>query len=633
MRCLLLLVLGAVLAGCGDGGGRKPASAEWPPAMDHALSTMEDTILKGSLPLAISPNGGSVRYALIPIVSKGKVEVRKDGTFTYTPPADFTGTDTFRYRVRDDWGIGPTYTVHVSVEPVNDAPRLKEGPAPGIPVSSPGAAIFPGSGEGNAVALDAAGRVHVAGNVRRGGRHEFAVARYTADGLLDLGYGGGDGIATASMGTVDASACRIVIDGSGRSVVAVRSETDGQAVLALARFTAVGALDSGFGGGSGVVSTSIGSAPLPDFAAPAVFGLALDGSGRILVGGSSTVGAREVLTVARYSAEGVLDASFGSGGQVTVEIGTSSSGARDIAVDQSGRIVVAGFSHVPSPWGETFNGAITIARLTDDGVLDADFGDGDGVVTTSIPYSTLGPSAMALDDAGRIIVAGYKFGAGPMWDMLEPIVVRFTADGVLDASFGGGIVDVSFGEPGAWSSTADVVVDSSGNILVAGTSWGYVRPLFAVMRYTDSGMRDWNFGNGTGIVTIYSGSGAEGNGIGLDSAGRLLVTGTVQTGSHNAMAIARYSGEGVLDQGFNASGDGTFWFPVDSRFYDVDGDVLTYTVALADGSPLPPGLHFDDELSLAGNPPADAMTIVVTATDPEGLWAQESYEFLRLSPE
>jgi uncharacterized delta-60 repeat protein len=330
----------------------------------------------------------------------------------------------------------------------------------------------------------------------------------------------------------------------------------------------------------------------------------------------------------------VLDASFGSGGQVTVEIGTSSSGARDIAVDQSGRIVVAGFSHVPSPWGETFNGAITIARLTDDGVLDADFGDGDGVVTTSIPYSTLGPSAMALDDAGRIIVAGYKFGAGPMWDMLEPIVVRFTADGVLDASFGGGIVDVSFGEPGAWSSTADVVVDSSGNILVAGTSWGYVRPLFAVMRYTDSGMRDWNFGNGTGIVTIYSGSGAEGNGIGLDSAGRLLVTGTVQTGSHNAMAIARYSGEGVLDQGFNASGDGTFWFPVDSRFYDVDGDVLTYTVALADGSPLPPGLHFDDdELSLAGNPPADAMTIVVTATDPEGLWAQESYEFLRLSPE
>lgn len=154
------------------------------------------------------------------------------------------------------------------------------------------------------------------------------------------------------------------------------------------------------------------------------------------------------------------------------------------------------------------------------------------------------------------------------------------------------------------------------------------------MRYTDSGVRDWSFANGTGIVTINSGWGAEANGIELDSAGRLLVAGTVQTGSHNAMTIARFSGEGILDLGFNASGDGTFWFPVDSRFYDVDGDVLTYTVALADGSPLPAGLHFDDdELSLAGEAPADAMTIVVTATDPEGLSAGESYEFLRLSPE
>lgn len=397
---------------------------------------MEDTILNGSLPLATSPNGGPVRYTLMPFVSKGAVQVSANGTFTYTPPADFTGTDAFRYRVRDDWGIGPVYTMHVSVEPVNDAPRIREGPAPGMAVSLPGAAIFPGSGEGNAVALDAQGRIHVAGSLRSGGRLQFAVARYTSDGRLDLEYGGGDGIASATIGTQDASACRIVIDGDGGSVVAVRSEADGHAALVLARFTAEGALDSGFGGGSGVVDTSIGSAT------PAVFGLAVDGSGRILVGGSSSVGAREVLTVARYSAQGVLDASFGSGGLVTTEIGTGSSGVQDIAVDQSGRIVVAGFSHVHSPWGESFNGAITIARYTDDGVLDAAFGDGNGIVTTSILYSTLRPSAMALDDAGRIIVAGYKFAPGPMWDMLEPIVARYTADGVLDASFDGGIVSM-----------------------------------------------------------------------------------------------------------------------------------------------------------------------------------------------
>ena len=45
-----------------------------------------------------------------------------DGTVTYTPAANFTGTDTFTYTVRDGNGGSDDGTVTVTVDPVNDAP-------------------------------------------------------------------------------------------------------------------------------------------------------------------------------------------------------------------------------------------------------------------------------------------------------------------------------------------------------------------------------------------------------------------------------------------------------------------------------------------------------------------------------
>ena len=50
----------------------------------------------------------------------------RDGTFTYMPSADFTGTDTFTYRANDGANNSNLVTVTLTVNPVNDAPVLAD---------------------------------------------------------------------------------------------------------------------------------------------------------------------------------------------------------------------------------------------------------------------------------------------------------------------------------------------------------------------------------------------------------------------------------------------------------------------------------------------------------------------------
>ncbi len=56
--------------------------------------------------------------------SHGRVALKTDGTFTYTPNANYNGSDSFTYTVDDGAGGVRTATVNVEVTPVNDQPVL-----------------------------------------------------------------------------------------------------------------------------------------------------------------------------------------------------------------------------------------------------------------------------------------------------------------------------------------------------------------------------------------------------------------------------------------------------------------------------------------------------------------------------
>jgi VCBS repeat-containing protein len=63
--------------------------------------------------------------------SFGSVVINADGTLTYTPHADYNGSDSFTYTVSDDFGGTSTATVNVTVFAINDDPVVVSGDASG----------------------------------------------------------------------------------------------------------------------------------------------------------------------------------------------------------------------------------------------------------------------------------------------------------------------------------------------------------------------------------------------------------------------------------------------------------------------------------------------------------------------
>ncbi len=101
-----------------------------PNAVDDVAATTEDTSVTGIAVLSndVDPDGDvlSVTTASAP---NGAVVINPDGTLTYTPDADFNGTDIITYTITDSQGGISTATVTVTVTAANDAPTVTPLPA------------------------------------------------------------------------------------------------------------------------------------------------------------------------------------------------------------------------------------------------------------------------------------------------------------------------------------------------------------------------------------------------------------------------------------------------------------------------------------------------------------------------
>ena len=69
-------------------------------------------------------DGDSLTVNTTPVtnVSNGTLVLNANGTFTYTPNANFNGTDSFVYQISDGNGGLATATATINVDAVNDAP-------------------------------------------------------------------------------------------------------------------------------------------------------------------------------------------------------------------------------------------------------------------------------------------------------------------------------------------------------------------------------------------------------------------------------------------------------------------------------------------------------------------------------
>jgi VCBS repeat-containing protein len=94
-----------------------------PVAQDQAVATDEDVALDGQLDaIDVDDIAGDLTYALTTGPSHGSVVVNPDGSYTYTPNANFNGDDSFTFTVCDPDNACDEGLVSVTVNPVNDPP-------------------------------------------------------------------------------------------------------------------------------------------------------------------------------------------------------------------------------------------------------------------------------------------------------------------------------------------------------------------------------------------------------------------------------------------------------------------------------------------------------------------------------
>jgi uncharacterized delta-60 repeat protein len=164
---------------------------------------------------------------------------------------------------------------------------------------------------------------------------ELRLFRFTPGGTQDMAFGGGDGEAQSS--NANDRIQRVLVQPDGKILAFGR--VSGQTNLVVMRFTAAGALDSGFG-----------SAGRRTFAGNTAGDLALQADGSILALCIQSIGGSNSPAVVRLTAAGAIDTAWGASGSVALPKAGYSAGAvtRLIAVPSGGWIAMGSLVTPPT---------------------------------------------------------------------------------------------------------------------------------------------------------------------------------------------------------------------------------------------------------------------------------------------
>jgi uncharacterized delta-60 repeat protein len=331
----------------------------------------------------------------------------------------------------------------------------------------------------------------------------------------------------------------------------VASGTDIAVPYALRVVGPPGALDTTFGTG-GKVLTSLGG-PKNDKPSAAL----VQKDGKVVVVGTSDQGTSLDFALVRYNVDGSLDAAFGTAGVALTNFDYAQDTAYAATFDSLGRIVVVGTS-------ATNTTALALARYTADGNLDTSFGI-DGKLTTIVTGTADIPTSIIADGAGRFVVGLRVLNPSPpstyryravRFDALGQVDATF-------GSPTGALTSQTFGyRRGLFllPQSADRVVALTNSTY--GTQ-GNSCSSFALERLSGAGAPDTTFGTGGYTYTRFGANCNYPDAIGVQADGKLLAVGTSSSSNQNRnenlssprdFALSRYSADGVIDTTFGKTG-------------------------------------------------------------------------------
>jgi uncharacterized delta-60 repeat protein len=267
----------------------------------------------------------------------------------------------------------------------------------------------------HAVAVQPDGKLVVVGDVEGNYSSAWVLVRYNEDGSLDSTFGSDGVVTTPAAKGYGADGEGVAVQRDGK-IVAGGVSSDGH--FQLVRFLSNGLRDRSFGT-DGMVQGPVGYASA----------IVLQPDGKILIGGAKydSQGEFPKFQLARFTASGSLDPSFGTGGVVTTAIGSEDT-ISSLGLEPDGSIIAGG---VTDRGGGGWRAALI--HYHSDGSLDTTFGDGGAVVRSLNDETEVNEIAVQPD--GKIVVAASatsdsSAGKSPF------TLLRYLPTGAVDPSFG-----------------------------------------------------------------------------------------------------------------------------------------------------------------------------------------------------
>jgi uncharacterized delta-60 repeat protein len=319
----------------------------------------------------------------------------------------------------------------------------------------------------NAVLVQPDGKILAAGSSSSETGRDFMLFRLLPDGSLDPDFNQNGTVVTA-VSPSDDEVLTLALQADGKIIAAGYSSNGKNRDFAIVRYNSDGSPDSGFGA-AGMVVTAVGGSH------DEVTDVAVQADGSIIITGAAQGANGRVAVLARYSADGKPDASFGEEGFTLSVVGVDAQ-AESVALGEGGRILLSG------TYSDGQRSGLMLLGFDKNGRLDKEFGEqGIAVPADSSVFSE--GYGMFVNEDGTILVAGSVGGEGER----DAALFRFTADGQPDSGFEDNGVLVSQAGP-----EDDVLYDAAvveGNVAAAGfkTVGGQREFLLAVYKQNEAG--------------------------------------------------------------------------------------------------------------------------------------------------
>jgi uncharacterized delta-60 repeat protein len=377
---------------------------------------------------------------------------------------------------------------------------------------------------------------------------DFALVRYNSDdGSRDSSFGNNGIVQT----DIDSGSYEIIYSllvqstGNGpipvyKIVVGGFSDINNTPTAILARYNSSGSLDSSFGPDGGIIRSVVSSG---------WGGVAL-GNGKIIAGGEARFHFQPSnFVIARYTSNGSLDPTFDGDGQRTDSFGDADvATARAVATQADGKIVVAGSLLLPPLSGSspspTPRYGSALMRLNADGTADTSFGQGTGrfVDNSDGLYNAVAVQSNTAIFTGGIFSGGQRVGSATRFDLSSGQIARF-----------------SFSSSSLMSEVKAIALQVDGKVVVAGYSADISNHRdFAVARLTFSkdmfgfynAVLDSSFGNNGVTTTDLGTDDDEANAMAIQADGKIVLAGQTS----DSIAAVRYDSNGAIDTSFGVNG-------------------------------------------------------------------------------